>query len=136
MLDHQPINTLLTEQDEQTAFNDAEEARQRASNRERHYRSEVNSGNELFAALMQRAKKLYQRLDEQQLNRGQMFNSLADNIIVHQTNQHRNNQYDTNYYAGKVKEIETPEQIQELFNNKEADKYKIVIDMETQEVFS
>ena len=85
---------------------------------------------------MQRAKKLYQRLDEQQLNRGQMFNSLADNIIVHQTNQHRNNQYDTNYYAGKVKEIETPEQIQELFNNKEADKYKIMIDMETQEVFS
>ena len=136
MLDHQPINTLLTEQDEQTAFNDAEEVRQRASTRERHYRSEVNSGNELFAALMQRAKKLYQRLDEQQLNRGQMFNSLADNIIVHQTNQHRNNQYDTNYYAGKVKEIETPEQIQELFNNKEADKYKIVVDMESQEVFS
>ena len=48
----------------------------------------------------------------------------------------KNNQYDTNYYAGKVKEIESPETIQEIFNNKEADKYKIVIDLDSEEVFS
>ena len=83
VLDSKPVDTLLTDQDEQIAQQDADEARHRASIRERKYRSEVASGNELFAALMQRTKILYQRLDEQQLHRGQLLNSLADNIVVH-----------------------------------------------------
>ena len=70
ILDSKPVDTLLTDQDEQIAQQDADEARQRSSMREKKYRSEVSSGNELFAALMQRTKVLYQRLDEQQLNRG------------------------------------------------------------------
>lgn len=70
ILDSKPVDTLLTDQDEQIAQQDADEARQRSSMREKKYRSEVCSGNELFAALMQRTKVLYQRLDEQQLNRG------------------------------------------------------------------
>ena len=83
MLDNKPVDTLLTDQDEQIAQQDADEARQRSSIKERKYRSLVTSGNELFAALMQRTKILYHRLDEQQLNRGQLLNSLADNIVVH-----------------------------------------------------
>ena len=83
MLENKPVDTLLTDQDEQIAQQDADEARQRSSIKERKYRSLVTSGNELFAALMQRTKILYQRLDEQQLNRGQLLNSLADNIVVH-----------------------------------------------------
>lgn len=35
-----------------------------------------------------------------------------------------------------MKEIEPPEKIQEMFNTNEADKYKIVIDIDSQEVFS
>ena len=63
------------------------------------------------------------------------MNSLADNIVVHQTNQQLNNKYDTNFYAGKVKEIESPEKITELFNLKEAHKYRINLDEEDGEIF-
>ena len=43
--------------------------------------------------------------------------ALADNIVVHQTNQQLNNRYDTNFYAAKVKELESAESNLERFNS-------------------
>jgi len=65
------------------------------------------------------------------------LHALADNIVVHQTNQQLNNKYDTNYYAGKVKQIESPEKIAELFNTNEVAKYRCMMDTEndSQEIF-
>lgn len=87
VLDSKPIDTRYTDQDEQIAQQEADEARQKSSIKERKYRSAVSAGNEVFMALMQRTKILYQRLEQQQLSRGQLLHSLADNIVVHQTNQ-------------------------------------------------
>lgn len=44
------------------------------------------------------------------MDRGELMHALADNIVVHQTNQQLNNRYDTNYYVSKVKELETAEE--------------------------
>ena len=45
------------------------------------------------------------------------MHALADNIVIHQTNQQLNNRYDTNFFAAKVKEIESPEETLEQFNS-------------------
>ena len=44
------------------------------------------------------------------MDRGELMHALADNIVVHQTNQQLNNRYDTNYYVSKVKELESAEE--------------------------
>ena len=66
--------------------------------------------------IMDKMLEVYSSFDEHQLNRGQLMHALADNIVVHQTNQQLNNRYDTNFYAAKVKEIESAENTLERFN--------------------
>jgi hypothetical protein len=46
------------------------------------------------------------------------MHALADNIVVHQTNQQLNNRYDTNFYAAKVKELESADHALEIFNSR------------------
>jgi hypothetical protein len=77
--------------------------------KERAFRKTVSEANLTTFDVTSKIKEVYHRLDEQQLNRGSLMHALADNIVVHQTNQQLNNRYDTNFYSSKVKELESAE---------------------------
>ena len=63
------------------------EAQKLSEEVEEKYANAVNQGNTHFHELAGRVQKMYANLDNYHLERGKLLHALADNIIVHQTNQ-------------------------------------------------